>query len=169
LVTLLATLKDVKGCDVLFHQRKAQIAHRQQHYQWDKFPDTGVPSGIDVTTSHLPPEQRFDRVKSIDFTEDAVKAVVALGLETLVASFDTLDGYEKLVEAVGNPAVRLYETARWTSDVEFGRQMLNGVNPVVIQKCTSLPASFPVIPEKVNGFLNRGLTLEEEMKVCGEV
>ena len=43
--------------------------------------------------------------------------------------------------------------------------MLNGVNPVVIEKCTALPPNFPVTNELVQPFLTRGLTLEQEMEV----
>lgn len=34
-----------------------------------------------------------------------------------------------------------YEGYRWVSDVEFGRQMLNGVNPVLIRKCNNAEES----------------------------
>ena len=59
----------------------------------------------------------------------------------------------------------VFEGHRWVLDVEFGRQMLNGVNPVVIEKCSSLPDYFPVTNEMVKSYLTRGLSLEEEMEV----
>ena len=43
--------------------------------------------------------------------------------------------------------------------------MLNGVNPVVVQKCTSIPSKFAITNDLVKPFLNRGLTLEQEMQV----
>lgn len=59
----------------------------------------------------------------------------------------------------------LYQTGRWTTDVEFGRQILNGVNPIIIEKCSKLPSNFPVTDDMVKPFLVRGLTLDDEMKV----
>ena len=54
---------------------------------------------------------------------------------------------------------------RWVSDQEFGRQILNGVNPMVIQRCIALPDYFAVTDEMVSNSLIRGLTLKEEMEV----
>lgn len=53
----------------------------------------------------------------------------------------------------------------WTEDRVFGMQYLNGVNPMMIERCDSLPAGFPVTQDQVANLLDRGLTLEEEMKV----
>ena len=38
-----------------------------------------------------------------------------------------------------------YEGYRWVSDVEFGRQMLNGVNPVLIRRCNNAEESKLII------------------------
>ena len=58
-----------------------------------------------------------------------------------------------------------YELARWTSNVEFGRQILNGVNCVFVKRCTKLPPNFPVTQEMVKHFLVRSGDLEKEMEV----
>ena len=39
------------------------------------------------------------------------------------------------------------------------------MNPVVIERCTKLPPNFPVTTDMVKGSLNRGKTLDKEMKV----
>ena len=80
-------------------------------------------------------------------------------------SLGSLDDFAKFASALGAPKLNVYETHRWLSDVEFGRQMLNGVNPVVIRRCTSIPANFPVTNDMVKELLSRGVSLEEEMKV----
>ena len=59
----------------------------------------------------------------------------------------------------------LSDDSLWMKDEEFGRQMLNGVNPIVIEKCKTLPSNFEVTNDMVEPFLNQGKTLEEEMKV----
>lgn len=53
----------------------------------------------------------------------------------------------------------------WKEDFLFGYQFLNGCNPVMIEKCTKLPHNLPVTNEMVCVSLQRGLTLEEEIKV----
>ncbi|KAA0712563.1 Arachidonate 5-lipoxygenase [Triplophysa tibetana] len=52
----------------------------------------------------------------------------------------------------------------WNTDYMFGYQFLNGCNPVMIRKCVTLPKTFPVTHEMVEGSLQRGLTLQEELK-----
>ena len=76
-----------------------------------------------------------------------------------------LHDYEKLAAVLGEHELSVYKGGRWMTDVEFGRQILNGVNPVVIERCTNLPPNFPVTTDMVKGSLNRGKTLDEEMKV----
>ena len=58
-----------------------------------------------------------------------------------------------------------YDLARWTSDVEFGRQILNGVNCVVVKRCIELPSNFPVTQEMVKHSLVRSGDLKNEMEV----
>ena len=148
------------------HQRKTQLKQRQKQYKWQTFPDTGLPSGIDDTNKkELPRDEEFDRVKNVDFTKDAIEGATKIAIKGAMISLDHLYNYEELAQALGKADPAVFDASRWTSDVEFGRQMLNGVNPVVIQKCEALPANFPVSEEMVKGFLCRGLSLSEEMKV----
>ena len=160
-----ATVKDVANDPILLDQRKKQLEQRRELYQWKMYPDNELPSYIDSSVKHLPPDEKFQHVKDLDFTEDALKAVVTLGEHYVFESCDSLHDYEEWAKYLGHPEVPVYVASRWEMDVEFGRQMLNGVNPVVIQKCTSLPPTFHVTNVMVKGFLNRGLTLEQEMEV----
>ncbi len=68
-----------------------------------------------------------------------------------------MQDFARLEAQFGESNLNLYELSRWTSDVEFGRQMLNGVNPVVVERCTSLPENFPVTDNILS--LNRSTTL----------
>ena len=114
----------------------------------------------------LPEDEQFQRVKLVDFTGTALKDGAKLLLQSLATDLTCLHDYEKLATALGTPEVSVHNAARWSTDVEFGRQMLNGVNPVVIKRCTKLPANFLVTHDMVKGSLNRGKSLDEEMEVC---
>ena len=109
--------------------------------------------------------EQFAKVKNFDFTKDAIETTGFLGLKGVFTALDSLHSYELLARTMGKPSMPVFEGHRWVLDVEFGRQMLNGVNPVVIEKCSSLPDYFPVTNEMVKSYLTRGLSLEEEMEV----
>jgi len=52
----------------------------------------------------------------------------------------------------------------WKEDATMGRQVLTGISPLVMEKCTSLPEYFNVTNDDVVGILEEK-TLEEEMAV----
>ena len=153
-------------------QRQSQIDQRRRAYKWQKFEALNLPSAIDDRTEDetsnprlLPSDEHFGAVKSIDFTKDAISAVGNMVFPFIFISMDRLSHYEYVAEAIQVPEFPTYQISRWVRDEEFGRQMLNGVNPVVIKKCSSIPTNFPVTNEMVKGSLVRGLSLEDEIKV----
>ena len=56
------------------------------------------------------------------------------------------------------------ENDLWKTDEEFGRQILNGYNPTLIERCRQIPENFPVSDHHVKDLLTRGLSLEEEVQ-----
>ena len=168
-----ATVRDIGDNNILLHQRVEQLRQRKELYKWQKFPDTGIPSGIDDTSGHLPPEEHFEAVKEFDFKSDKMKYLFYMGKSIIEGRLNKekaleLREYEQLADVLGSTRP-LYEAGRWATDVEFGRQMLNGVNPIMITKCTELPPNFPATEEMIKPLLSRGLSLEEEMKVSNEL
>ena len=58
-----------------------------------------------------------------------------------------------------------YVQQHWKDDAFFGYQFLNGVNPILIQRCTALPNNFPVDHIRINNHLRGPHGLQDEMKV----
>lgn len=56
-----------------------------------------------------------------------------------------------------------YVQDHWKEDSFFGYQFLNGINPMLIRRCSALPGNFPVTDEMV--FSGGQFRLEEEMQV----
>lgn len=158
---LSAILQDVGSNPLLKKHRDLQLTRRRELYRWKKFEDLRLPSGID----QLPLDEGFELVKNIHFYSSVVLKSVNTALAGLHIDLDHLHGYEEYAKLLREPEIRTYELSRWTSDVEFGRQVLNGVNPVMIHKCERLPAKFPVTDAMVQTSLHRGLTLVQEMEV----
>ena len=53
---------------------------------------------------------------------------------------------------------------KWDDDEEFGRQTLNGLNPVMIKRIKKIPDNFPVTLDDIGGLLTRGHSLDEELE-----
>ena len=159
------TLKDVKNNPVLCRQREQQLEYQKARYKWEPFEDLALPSGIDVKVKKLPSDEQFGASKGFDFLSTALASKGTVMFKAAFTEIKSLANYEELATTLGAPAFSSFEFARWTRDEEFGRQILNGVNPVVIEKCTQLPPNFPVAANLIEESLVRGLSLEDEMKV----
>ena len=159
-------MKDVEGDDVLTRQRSNQLGQRKDQYKWDKYSDLGLPSGIDEENSAIPSDEQFGVVKNLDFNTNILKGAAAMGVDLLtICTVDSLQDFVDLADNLETRYTPLYESSRWVSDVEFGRQILNGVNPIIIKRVTEIPSKFPVTNDMVKPYLTRGKTLDEEIQV----
>lgn len=79
-------------------------------------------------------------------------------------AINDLDGAKCLKSNMNNSALLPeYVQDHWQEDQFFAYQFLNGVNPMMIQRCSALPGNFPVTSSMV--FLGGQCTLEDEIKV----
>ncbi len=152
------------GSAILLKQRAAQLSKRKQVYKWQSFPYSGLPSGIDDSLNDIPTDEQFGTVKNIDFTTGAIESFATIKVSGFFDNINSLDDFKKFADALGGDS-SLYDTGRWKTDADFGWQMLNAVNPIIIRKCESLPPNFPVTNDMVKPILERDITLQQEMEV----
>ena len=162
-----ATPNQVASNEILENERRDQLIKRKQQYQWQKYTDTtGLPSSIKGSTKDLPDDEEFGFSKNVDFVKNVLEGALKTQLAGVLTSVDDLGDYADLFKGLEDKVpLEIKKAGRWTSDVEFGRQILNGVNPVVIEKCTKIPENFHVTGDLVAPFLTRGKTLTQEIEV----
>ena len=79
-------------------------------------------------------------------------------------SFKKLEDFTIAPGTLSSVCYKWMKNDLWKTDVEFGRQILNGANPFSIRKCKQLPSNFPLKEAMVRNILNRGMTLEQEIE-----
>ncbi|XP_051504512.1 polyunsaturated fatty acid 5-lipoxygenase-like [Myxocyprinus asiaticus] len=148
------------------HRRK-ELEQRQKTYRWKEW-HPGFPMSIDAKAhSELPRDIQFDSEKGVDFVLNYSKAIENLYVNQFMHMFQSSWGdfadFERIFMRIKN-TISEYVMQHWKEDFMFGYQFLNGCNPVIIRKCTEIPDKFPVTHKLVDYSLERGLTLEEELK-----
>ena len=159
----------------LVELRKRQTAYYHKRYEWKTW-DFG-PSHYKLKPKsilEMPLDERFSYEKFADYGLAGLNEKLkekARSLCTDDSNFSSFEDYAKILNDLYlqvedfqnefNPNI-LYG-GRWMQDRELGRQMLDGINPNLIAKCTKLPAHFPVTDEMVKDSLR--LSLRQEMEV----
>ncbi|XP_016114842.1 arachidonate 5-lipoxygenase-like isoform X3 [Sinocyclocheilus grahami] len=155
--------------DNMKEYRRMELESRQLLFRWKEW-HPGFPMSIDANSStELPLDIQFEAAKSVDFSLNYITAIKNLGLNKFLklSSWKDVADFEKIFVKIKNTVSGLteYVMQNWNKDYFFGYQFLNGCNPVVIRKCMNLPDKFAVTQEMVQGSLDRGLTLQEELKL----
>uniref|UniRef100_A0A672KT59 Arachidonate 5-lipoxygenase n=1 Tax=Sinocyclocheilus grahami TaxID=75366 RepID=A0A672KT59_SINGR len=164
-------LRDGKGRlpqdDNMKEYRRMELESRQLLFRWKEW-RPGFPLSIDANTgTELPLDIQFETAKTVDFSLNYLKAIENLGLNKLMRLFQSswtdIADFGKIFVKIKN-TVSEHVMQNWNEDLMFGYQFLNGCNPVMISKCMNLPDNFAVTQEMVESSLDRGLTLQEELK-----
>lgn len=131
-----------------------------------------MPGFFDVSLLDKIPQERnvFEEVKE-RFHKRKTQASKLFRLPTLLntkVSWYNFDDLKKIFVRLPGGVPKISERDQWMDDVVFGSQFLNGCNPNFIKRCEVLPKNFPVTEEMVKDFLDRGKSLDREMKVYSE-
>ncbi|XP_065273391.1 hydroperoxide isomerase ALOXE3-like [Emys orbicularis] len=151
---------------LLLQHRQEELKARQEAYRWKVY-NPQWPRCLDVASvDELDFNYKYSQTKTTIFMLRAIKTELELklkGFSLCTGSWEKLEDIRKIFWCNKNLTSE-YVSEHWQEDSFFGYQFLNGVNPVVIRKCTVLPENFPLTEEMVVGSLGEGTTLRDELK-----
>ncbi|XP_056439844.1 polyunsaturated fatty acid lipoxygenase ALOX15B-like [Gadus chalcogrammus] len=146
------------------HSRTKELKLRKEQYCWNIYA-ADLPQCMEIDSVHtLPDEVRFSFTKAVEFGFTALQGLIELKLDGLAdckEQWTSIDAIGKVFRHK-QTALSEYVQQNWMKDSLFGYQFLNGVNPMVIRRCSVLPENFPVTDQMV--FLRSGKSLAEEMQ-----
>ncbi|XP_049899821.1 polyunsaturated fatty acid lipoxygenase ALOX15B-like [Epinephelus moara] len=145
-------------------KRKTYQNQRERDYRWHEHAE-GIPHCMKAEDlSDLPSEVQFSFTKDAEFKLTAAFGLAELYLKGLADSrenwldIDAIKG----VFCCKRTDISDYVQKHWKEDALFAYQFLNGVNPVLIRRCSALPDNFPVTDDMV--FPSGQFSLENEME-----
>ncbi|KAJ1080471.1 hypothetical protein NDU88_000670 [Pleurodeles waltl] len=160
-----ATLIYEEDQPLLLQHREAELKNNRASFRWKAYP--GAPWKLDVNTlDDLNSDYKFSLIKmsSVGLTREAATLELKLkGLLNLQESWKTFEDIEKVFWKK-KTEVSEYVSHHWKEDSFFGYQLLNGANPLQIQKCTTLPINFPVTDDMVKPSLGNHTSLHIELQ-----
>ena len=164
----LALLPQEEKIAYCYLQRKHELEEMKQRYQWEKV--DGLPGRIRASAvSDVPREARFNDEKLHDLTSKYWKVLANTGvgnLKTIFSPWNALSDYSSLItRVIKNRQIVKSVAGKWQDDVEFGRQFLNGPNPVRLTRVTHVPVNLMITASELANFLDEGKTLQDEIKV----
>nr|XP_020447341.1 arachidonate 12-lipoxygenase, 12R-type-like [Monopterus albus] len=160
--TALRVFEDKHHCTKL--SREQELKKRQKDYCWTVFAE-GIPHCMKAESAlSLPCEVRFSFTRSSELLYTAATGLVELKLKALVGckkKWTHIDAISQ-VFSCKRTDISDYVQQHWKEDAFFGYQFLNGVNPMLIRRCTALPSNFPVTDDMV--FPSGQCNLADELK-----
>lgn len=132
--------------------RKLFLEYMRSQYQWQFTP--GQPPYV----RDVPLREAFSETKDARMEEDVLGSIADIALAIAARTFHhngKLSSFNRFYPLLPKPSV----AKRWQADEEFGRQRLDGIDPVLIRRCTEIPDTFPVTDAIVAGLLDPGETL----------
>nr|XP_056719189.1 hydroperoxide isomerase ALOXE3-like isoform X1 [Euleptes europaea] len=151
---------------LFMRHRAEELKVRQDCYSWAEYAP-GTPRCLAVESiEEMDTNMKFSITKLSTFLLRSKLAKAEMKMKGLL---DCQQSWKKLEDIrrvfwFNRTPVSEYVADHWMDDAFFGYQYLNGVNPVVIRKCTKIPANFPVTQEMVAASLAEGTSLQQEVK-----
>uniref|UniRef100_G1PYN1 Arachidonate 12-lipoxygenase, 12S type n=1 Tax=Myotis lucifugus TaxID=59463 RepID=G1PYN1_MYOLU len=157
-----ARLAEESTLDEFQKHRKRELKERQLIYCWSTWKE-GLPLTIAADSEKdLPPDMKFHGGKRLNYEWTEKTGLLEMILKrvyTLLNSWDSLEDFDQIF---WGPKSTLCEKVhqRWQDDELFGYQFLNGTNPMLLRRSTSLPSRL-VLP---SGMEELRAQLEKELQ-----
>uniref|UniRef100_UPI0037E86539 polyunsaturated fatty acid lipoxygenase ALOX15B-like n=1 Tax=Semicossyphus pulcher TaxID=241346 RepID=UPI0037E86539 len=146
------------------YDRQQELKLREEDYRWAVYAER-IPHCIKTAgPDSLPDEVRFSFTKKSEFSFTAVEGMTELKLDGLVDCKLNWSNIEQVLGVFSSKQSHLTDLTRehWKDDAFFGYQFLNGVNPMMIRRCSVLPKNFPVDEGLL--FLPAACSLDDEIE-----
>ncbi|XP_068198242.1 hydroperoxide isomerase ALOXE3-like [Antennarius striatus] len=151
---------------LLIEHRRKELTHKKSLYQWKTLTEgiCDIVSFNDV--SELPAEIRFTDVRETEILDTKRIMALEFKLKGLIGSTEQWENMEDMKNIFWCEKTEMseYVTEHWKEDDFYGYQFLNGVNPILIKRCSELPSNFPVTEEMMKPFLEEGTCLQREIE-----
>nr|XP_045231417.1 polyunsaturated fatty acid lipoxygenase ALOX12 isoform X2 [Macaca fascicularis] len=137
-----ARLPGDNALDVFQKHREKELKDRQQIYCWATWKE-GLPLTIAAERKDdLPPNMRFHEEKRLDFEWTLKAGALEMALKrvyTLLSSWNCLEDFDQIFW--GQKSALAEKVHRcWQDDELFAYQFVNGANPMLLRRSTSLPS-----------------------------
>ncbi|XP_061586510.1 polyunsaturated fatty acid lipoxygenase ALOX15B-like [Cololabis saira] len=146
------------------HARQLELKQREEDYCWDVY-NEGIPHCLKADElGSLPYEVQFSFTKNLEFNFSTTTTLIELKLKGLS---DYKENWTSIDDVTGvfcckHTNIADYVQKHWKEDSFFGYQFLNGANPTLIRRISSLPSNFPVTDNMV--FPHHEHNLDYEMR-----
>ncbi|XP_051023579.1 polyunsaturated fatty acid lipoxygenase ALOX15B [Acomys russatus] len=151
---------------VLQHQRQEELKARKELYSWKTYVE-GWPRCLDQeAVKDLDLNIKYSATKNARFHFKAWTAFTEMKIKGFLdrtGLWRSLREMRRMFNFHRTPTAE-YVFAHWQEDAFFASQFLNGLNPVLIRRCRSLPENFPVTDEMVAPALGPGTSLQAELE-----
>ncbi|XP_064100110.1 allene oxide synthase-lipoxygenase protein-like isoform X3 [Macrobrachium nipponense] len=142
--------------EIFRNQRMNELGEKRLSYRYKQNVEGGP-----MQIENLPSDEKFSEEYYWTFAKEKATLLAQTKLiEWTVSKWKSLDDLRRVYkQSLGEPKCM----SVWREDWWFGAQRIQGVNPVVIQLCKSIPENFDVTEETVKDLLE-DLTLEEALE-----
>ncbi|XP_059524879.1 polyunsaturated fatty acid lipoxygenase ALOX12-like isoform X1 [Myotis daubentonii] len=134
--------------DVFQKHREQELEERQQIYCWATWKE-GLPLTIAAgSKDDLPVNMRFHEKKKLDYEWTVTTGIMEIALKYVYAlprSWNSLEDFDELFWGQKTALAEKVQKC-WQNDELFGYQFLNGANPMLLRRSTSLPSRLVLPP-----------------------